>query len=66
MVRGNGSGQKPRDVAKAVHDRSGIRINGKEVLDILNKLERNGLLSYGQADKNNRHHRAGFRPVEQF
>ena len=63
IVRGNGSGQKPRDVAKAVKEEHGIILSPKRVLDHLNTLERHGDLAYEGADKNRRGHRAGFRRV---
>lgn len=61
IVRGNGSGQKPKDVAKAVKERRAINLSPKRVLEHLNTLERHGDLTYEVADKNRRGHRAGFR-----
>ena len=59
-MRGNGSGQKPKDV-EAVKERDRINLSPKRVLEHLNTLERHGDLAYETADKNRRRHRAGFR-----
>lgn len=59
IVRGNGSGQKPGDVAKAVLDKHKLKITPKRVLDHLNTLERMGVLAYHRSEKK-RGSRAGF------
>jgi hypothetical protein len=63
VVRGNGNGQTPRDVAEAVRQRYGLRLDKRTVLDHLSALEREGKLIYVAADKNRRI-KAGFqRPL---
>lgn len=64
IVRGNGSGQKPKEVANAIFERHGLKIEPKRVLEYLNKLERMKVLTYQYSDKNKRGSRAGFRKVE--
>jgi hypothetical protein len=59
VVRGNGNGQTPRDVAEAVRQRYGFRLDKRTVLDHLSALEREGKLIYVAADKNRRT-KAGF------
>src|SRR6185437_7579920 len=54
VVRGNGAGQKPADVAKAVWEKYSIRMDGRTALAHLAALEREGRLAYVQADKNRR------------
>lgn len=54
VVRGNGAGQKPADVAKVVRETYSIRMDGRAALAHLNALEREGRLVYVQADKNRR------------
>jgi hypothetical protein len=54
VVRGNGAGQKPADVAKVVREAYNIRMDGRAALAHLNALEREGRLIYVQADKNRR------------
>jgi hypothetical protein len=44
--RGNGSGQKPRDVAHEVLNEHGLSVTGARVLEILNAAERSGELRY--------------------
>jgi hypothetical protein len=61
IVRSNGSGQKPADVAKAVFDKHGFRLEPKRVLEHLNALERMGVLTYETSNKNKYGQRAGFR-----
>jgi RecA-family ATPase len=60
IVRGNGSGQKPKDVAEVVVENSGFRLTSAQVLAHLNALEREGVLQYRDSDKN-KHSKAGFR-----
>jgi hypothetical protein len=59
IVRGNGAGQKPADVARVVRETYNIRMDGRAALVHLNALEREGRLIYVQADKNRRI-RAGY------
>lgn len=54
VVRGNGNGQKPADVAKVVREKYNIRMDGRATLAHLSALEREGKLEYVQADKNRR------------
>lgn len=63
VVRSNGNGQKPRDIAKAVKEKLGYELKPRRVLDILNEAERDGLVRYVAADKNQRV-QAGFRFAE--
>ena len=64
IVRGNGGGQKPADVAKAVRDDYGIDLSKKQVLEHLNTLERDGKLRYQAASNQKRGVRTGFcRPM---
>lgn len=58
LVRGNGSGQKPKDLAKVLRER-GLRIEASAVLVHLNALQREGTLVYVDANKNSRA-KAGF------
>jgi hypothetical protein len=60
VVRGNGTGQKPEDVATAVNERYGLRMEKREVREHLGALERGGILKYESANKNDRGSRAGF------
>ncbi len=59
VVRRNGDGQNPSDVAKVVRDTYNIRMDGRAARAHLNALERDGKLVYVQADKNRRT-KAGF------
>jgi hypothetical protein len=59
VVRGNGSGQKPKDVASAIQKEHGLNIQPARVLEILNAAEREGILSYRDASPNSRT-KAGF------
>jgi hypothetical protein len=61
IVRGNGSGQKPRDIAKAVAERFGVNLTAHDVLDHLNRLERKGRLTYSPGGNHKRGQRAGYR-----
>ena len=61
VVRANGSGQKPRDVAEAVKEACGLVLTPQIVLDHLSALERAGKLTYEGADNSRRGLRAGFR-----
>lgn len=61
VVRGNGSGQKPDDVAEEVKARYGISLTKQRVLKHLSKLERLGQLSYKPANNKIRGAYAGFR-----
>ncbi len=60
VVRANGSGQKPADVAKAVLARCGLEIAPRRVLDHLSTLERQGRLRYRDGGNKTRGQRAGF------
>jgi hypothetical protein len=60
VVRSNGNGQKPRDVASAVKAREGLSLTSRRVLEILGAAEREGILRYVHAHKNQRV-QAGFR-----
>lgn len=62
LVRSNGTGQKPQDVAKMVLEKTGLLIDKRKVLAHLNALERDGVLTYVEANKNSRI-KAGFRPA---
>ena len=54
IVRGNGNGQKPRDVAMAIKEKFGITVVSSRVAQHLARWERNGVLAYRQGDKNKR------------
>ena len=54
VVRANGSGHKPDDVAAAINERYNSRLTKREVSKHLASLERDGKLVYVQADKNHR------------
>ena len=54
VVRGNGSGQKPVDVTKAVREQHGLVLTTKQVLHYLGMLERKEMLAYRNGDKNAR------------
>jgi RecA-family ATPase len=54
IVRGNGNGQKPRDVAIAVKEKFGIIVAQNRVTHHLSAFERSGMLSYVTGDKNKR------------
>ena len=60
IVRGNGSGQKPADVAAEVLKQHGLRIEPKRVLEILNAAERAGRLEYRNGGHSHRGQKAGF------
>jgi hypothetical protein len=60
VVRGNGAGQKPRDVAKEIKRRLGLDIPPARVLDHLNALDRHGRLRYSPGGNQRRGQRAGF------
>jgi RecA-family ATPase len=60
IVRGNGNGQKPRDIAKAIMQNHRLRLTPQEVLDYLNTLERGGVLGYQKADNSKRGVRTGY------
>jgi RecA-family ATPase len=60
IVKGNGSGQKPRDVAAEVQKRHRIKIDAKRVLAILHQAERDGVLEYRAGGNSRRGQKAGF------
>ena len=60
IVRGNGGGQKPADLARAIQEKHKIKIEPRRVLEILNTAERGGLLHYNAADRYKRGSKAGF------
>ena len=60
VVRGNGAGLKPRDVAAEVREKTGIKLTARKVGDYLAQLEIQGILRYVGANKNMRDSRAGF------
>jgi len=60
IVKANGDGQRPQDIARAVQERTGRRLDKARVLAHLNTLERRGQLAYRQADKNRRGVVSGF------
>jgi hypothetical protein len=60
IVRSNGNGQKPADVASAIREKLGIRLSASQTLAHLNALEREGMLRYQPSD-NRKHTEAGFR-----
>jgi hypothetical protein len=62
VVRANGSGHKPDDVAVAVNERYNLRLTKRDVSKHLAALERAGKLVYVRADKNHKDIKAGFRP----
>jgi len=63
IVRSNGNGQKPADVAKELKSNFDIYLQPKEVLSYLNELERLGRLKYRSATNQKRGQCAGFEPV---
>jgi len=54
VVRSNGNGQKFRDVAAAVREQHGVGISAASVGKHVAALEREGLLTYQQRDRNAR------------
>jgi AAA domain/Domain of unknown function (DUF3854) len=54
VVRSNGNGQKFRDVAAAVREQHGVSISAASVGKHVGALEREGLLTYQQRDRNAR------------
>lgn len=52
IVRGNGGGQKPGDVAKAVREQHGLALTPAQVLHYLGVLERKQILAYRDSNKN--------------
>lgn len=63
VLRSNGNGQKPRDVAAAVKKKYGHNLTARQVSDHLAALEQEGVLEYEQANNKRRDSKAGFRPV---
>lgn len=61
IVRTNGDGQKPRDLAQEIFDRHRLTINPRAVQAHLSTLERQGKLTYEASDNSKRGHKAGFR-----
>jgi hypothetical protein len=61
VCKGNGTGQKPKDVATEIETRHGITLTTAKVLGHLNTLEREGRLAYEISDHSKRGSRAGFR-----
>ncbi len=61
IVRANGAGQKPSDLARAIRDRHGMDLEARRVLDHLNTLERQGKLQYQPGGNVRRGQKAGFR-----
>jgi hypothetical protein len=66
VVRANGAGQKPADVAKAIMEKHGLEIDPRRVLAHLNALERQGQLRYEKGGNGKRGQRAGFCRPEAF
>ena len=60
VVRGNGNGLKPHDLAAEIHRKTGLRLSIKRVRECLGQLEIQGVLRYQSANKNARDSRAGF------
>ncbi len=60
VVRTHGQGQKPSDIAKAVHEKDGLTIETRRVLEILNAAERDGKLAYRNGGNSRRGQKAGF------
>ena len=60
IVRSNGSGQKPADLAREVKEKDALALAPKRVLEILNTLERQGKLKYRSATNQKRGVRTGF------
>ncbi len=60
IVRSNGAGQGPEDIAVAVNGRFGMTLTKQHVRRHLGALERDGLLAYAASDKS-KHLPAGFK-----
>jgi RecA-family ATPase len=54
VVKSNGDGQKPKDVATDIREKRGVSLATAQIRQHLDALERDGLLAYRQADKNNK------------
>lgn len=64
VLKANGNGQKPTDVARATNKEYGLHLDAKRTLAHLNDLERAGRLRYVRADHNKRAIQPGFQRPE--